>query len=58
VLVSHSMGNLVARHYLEVARGLARHPRSSPSAPLQRSLNALDFLCNGFKEGSARSDLT
>ena len=52
VLVAHSMGGLVARHYLEVlggwhdARALVTF-----GTPYRGSLNALDFLCNGFKKG-------
>lgn len=52
VLVAHSMGGLVARHYLEVLGGW-RDARTliTFGTPYRGSLNALDFLCNGFKKG-------
>ena len=52
VLVGHSMGGLVARHYLEVLGGW-RDARALVTfgTPYRGSLNALDFLCNGFKKG-------
>ncbi len=52
VLVGHSMGGLVARHYLEVLEGW-RDTRMLVTfgTPYRGSLNALDFLCNGFKKG-------
>ena len=52
VLVAHSMGGLVARHYLEVLEGW-RDARALVTfgTPYRGSLNALDFLCNGFKKG-------
>jgi len=52
VLVAHSMGGLVARHYLEVLDGW-RDTRTLVTfgTPYRGSLNALDFLCNGFKKG-------
>lgn len=52
VLVGHSMGGLVARHYLEVLGGW-RDTRALVTfgTPYRGSLNALDFLCNGFKKG-------
>ncbi len=52
VLVGHSMGGLVARHYLEVLDGW-RDTRMLVTfgTPYRGSLNALDFLCNGFKKG-------
>jgi pimeloyl-ACP methyl ester carboxylesterase len=52
VLVGHSMGGLVARHYLEVLEGW-RDTRALVTfgTPYRGSLNALDFLCNGFKKG-------
>ena len=51
VLVGHSMGGLVARHYLEVLGGW-RDARMLVTfgTPYRGSLNALDFLCNGFKK--------
>jgi pimeloyl-ACP methyl ester carboxylesterase len=52
VLVAHSMGGLVARHYLEVLDGW-RDTRALVTfgTPYRGSLNALDFLCNGLKKG-------
>jgi len=52
VLVAHSMGGLVARHFLEVLDGW-RDTRTliTFGTPYRGSLNALDFLCNGFKKG-------
>jgi pimeloyl-ACP methyl ester carboxylesterase len=52
VLVGHSMGGLVARHYLEMLGGW-RDTRMLVTfgTPYRGSLNALDFLCNGFKKG-------
>ncbi len=61
VLVGHSMGGLVARHYLEVLDGW-RDTRMliTFGTPYRGSLNALDFLCNGFKKkvGPVGIDLT
>ena len=61
VLVGHSMGGLVARHYLEVLGGW-RDARTliTFGTPYRGSLNALDFLCNGFKKriGPLGLDLT
>ncbi|MEP7204332.1 MAG: hypothetical protein ABI894_17100 [Ilumatobacteraceae bacterium] len=61
ILVGHSMGGLVARHYLEVLEGW-RDTRMliTFGTPYRGSLNALDFLCNGFKKkiGPLGIDLT
>ena len=61
VVVGHSMGGLVARHYLEVLDGW-RDTRMLVTfgTPYRGSLNALDFLCNGFKKkiGPIGVDLT
>jgi pimeloyl-ACP methyl ester carboxylesterase len=61
VLVAHSMGGLVARHYLEVLEGW-RDTRSliTFGTPYRGSVNAVDFLCNGFKKGigPVKLDLT
>jgi pimeloyl-ACP methyl ester carboxylesterase len=61
VLVGHSMGGLVARHYLEMLDGW-RDTRMLVTfgTPYRGSLNALDFLCNGFKKkiGPIGVDLT
>jgi pimeloyl-ACP methyl ester carboxylesterase len=52
ILVGHSMGGLVARHYLEVLGGW-RDTRMLVTfgTPYRGSLNALDFLCNGLRKG-------
>lgn len=49
VLIGHSMGGLVARHYLECLDGW-RDARAliTFGTPHRGSLNALDFLANGF----------
>jgi pimeloyl-ACP methyl ester carboxylesterase len=61
VLIGHSMGGLVARHYLEVLEGW-RDTRMLVTfgTPYRGSLNALNFLCNGFKKkiGPVGLDLT
>lgn len=50
VLIAHSMGGLVARHYLEVLGGW-RDCRAliSFGTPYRGSVNAVDFLANGYK---------
>ncbi|MFT3714060.1 MAG: CHAT domain-containing protein [Archangium sp.] len=52
VLIGHSMGGLVARHFLEVLDGW-KHTRAliTFGTPHLGSLNALDVLANGFKKG-------
>lgn len=51
ILIGHSMGGLVARHYLEVlggwqtARALVTY-----GTPYRGSLNALSFLANGYRK--------
>ncbi|MEP7115801.1 MAG: hypothetical protein ABI862_21230 [Ilumatobacteraceae bacterium] len=61
VLIGHSMGGLVARHYLEVLDGW-RDTRMLVTfgTPYRGSLSALNFLCNGFKKkiGPVGLDLT
>ncbi len=61
VLVGHSMGGLVARHYLEMLDGW-RDTRMLVTfgTPYRGSLNSVDFLCNGFKKGMGplKVDLT
>lgn len=49
VFIAHSMGGLVARYYLECLEGW-RHARKliSIGTPYRGSLNALDFLSNGY----------
>jgi pimeloyl-ACP methyl ester carboxylesterase len=53
ILVVHSMGGLVARHYLEVLDGwrdcLAL---LSFGTPYRGSLNSLNFLVNGYKKAN------
>jgi hypothetical protein len=50
ILVAHSMGGLVSRYYLEVLEGW-RDCRLliSMGTPYRGSLNALNFLANGYK---------
>jgi pimeloyl-ACP methyl ester carboxylesterase len=50
ILLAHSMGGLVARYYLEVLEGW-RECRAliSFGTPYRGSLNALDFMANGYK---------
>ena len=51
ILLAHSMGGLVARYYLEVFEGW-RDCRAliTFGTPYRGSLNALDFLANGYKK--------
>jgi pimeloyl-ACP methyl ester carboxylesterase len=50
IFLAHSMGGLVARYYLEVLEGW-RDCRAliTFGTPYRGSLNALDFLANGYK---------
>lgn len=52
VLLAHSMGGLVSRHYLEMLGGWrdTRHLITF-GTPYRGSLNAVDFLVNGFRKG-------
>lgn len=52
VLLAHSMGGLVSRHYLEVLGGWqdTRHLITF-GTPYRGSLNAVNFLVNGMKKG-------
>lgn len=52
VLLAHSMGGLVARHYLEGLDGWkdTRHLITF-GTPYRGSVNSIDFLVNGFKKG-------
>jgi pimeloyl-ACP methyl ester carboxylesterase len=52
VLLAHSMGGLVARHYLEVLGGWqdTRHLLTF-GTPYRGSINAVEFLSNGMKKG-------
>ncbi|MBK7397212.1 MAG: hypothetical protein IPJ34_13145 [Myxococcales bacterium] len=50
IFVAHSMGALVARHYLEVLGGWERaRALFCIGAPLRGSMNALAVLANGFR---------
>jgi hypothetical protein len=52
VIMAHSMGGLVARHYLEVLDGWRDTRRLITfGTPYQGSVNAIEFLANGFKKG-------
>ncbi len=57
VLLAHSMGGLVSRYYLEVLGGW-KDARAlfTFGTPYRGSLNALNFIANGFKKASI--DLT
>lgn len=60
VLIAHSMGGLVARHFLEVMEGW-RETRAliTFGTPYRGSLNAVDALVNGVRKGpSGLLDLT
>jgi pimeloyl-ACP methyl ester carboxylesterase len=52
VLIGHSMGGLVARHFLEVLGGW-KDTRAliTFGTPYRGSVNALDFIVHGFKKG-------
>lgn len=51
ILVAHSMGGLVARYFLECLDGWRDTRRLiSFGTPYRGSLNALDFLVNGFEK--------
>jgi pimeloyl-ACP methyl ester carboxylesterase len=51
ILIGHSMGGLIARYYLEVLEGW-RYCKAliTFGTPYRGSLNALDFLANGYKK--------
>ncbi|MEV7592075.1 hypothetical protein AB0O42_17465 [Streptomyces sp. NPDC089922] len=61
VLVGHSMGGLVARYFVEALEGW-RDTRAVVTfgTPFYGSLNAVEFLCNGFRKriGPFEQDLT
>ena len=59
VLIAHSMGGLVARYYLEVLGGW-KDTRALVTfgTPYRGSMNALDFLVNGFRKAFGLVDLT
>lgn len=51
ILMAHSMGGLVARHYLEVLDGWPRcRALITFGTPYRGSLNAAGFLVNGYKK--------
>jgi hypothetical protein len=51
ILVAHSMGGLVARHFLEVLGGWKdTRMLVTFGTPYRGSVNALDFLANGIKK--------
>jgi hypothetical protein len=50
IFVAHSMGGLIARHYLEVLEGWRNcSALITFGTPYRGSLNALNFLTNGYK---------
>ncbi|WP_241253107.1 hypothetical protein [Streptomyces sp. W1SF4] len=61
VLIGHSMGGLVSRYYVEVLEGW-KDTRAVVTfgTPYYGSLNAVEFLCNGFHKriGPFEHDLT
>lgn len=59
VLIAHSMGGLVSRYFLEVLGGWkdTRHLITF-GTPYRGSLNALDFVANGFSKYFGLVDLT
>ncbi|MBE9070862.1 hypothetical protein IQ260_29945 [Leptolyngbya cf. ectocarpi LEGE 11479] len=51
ILIAHSMGGLVARHYLEVLEGWQScRALVTFGTPYRGSVNALNFLVNGYKK--------
>jgi pimeloyl-ACP methyl ester carboxylesterase len=51
ILIAHSMGGLVARYYLEVLEGWREcKALITFGTPYRGSLNALNFLANGYKK--------
>jgi pimeloyl-ACP methyl ester carboxylesterase len=51
ILIAHSMGGLIARHYLEVLDGWTNcKALITFGTPYRGSLNVLDFLANGYKK--------
>jgi len=52
VLVGHSMGGVISRHFLEVMGGWqSTRALITFGTPYRGSLNALSYLVNGYKEG-------
>jgi hypothetical protein len=62
ILIGHSMGGLVARYYLEERGGWERtRALITFGTPHRGSLNALDFIANGYRKkvlGATLLDLT
>ncbi len=59
VLVAHSMGGLVSRYYLECLGGWADcRALITFGTPFRGSLNALDYLVNGYSKAFGLVDLT
>jgi pimeloyl-ACP methyl ester carboxylesterase len=59
VLIGHSMGGLVSRYYLEVLGGWRDTRRLITfGTPYRGSLNAVDFVANGFTKFFGLVDLT
>jgi Lecithin:cholesterol acyltransferase len=59
VLIGHSMGGLVSRYYLEVLGGWRDTRRLITfGTPFRGSLNAVDFVANGFTKFFGLVDLT
>jgi pimeloyl-ACP methyl ester carboxylesterase len=59
VLLGHSMGGLVSRYYLEVLGGWRETRRLITfGTPYRGSLNAVDFVANGFSKFFGLIDLT
>ncbi len=51
ILIAHSMGGLVARHYLEVLEGWREcKALITFGTPYRGSVNALNYLANGYKQ--------
>jgi hypothetical protein len=59
ILLAHSMGGVIARYFLECMDGW-RDTRFliTFGTPFQGSLNALDFIANGYTKGGGRVDLS
>jgi pimeloyl-ACP methyl ester carboxylesterase len=52
VFVCHSMGGLIARYYIEVLGGCEKTRRLiTIGTPFRGSINALDYLANGYRPG-------
>lgn len=59
ILIAHSMGGLVARYYLEVLEGWMKcKALITFGTPYRGSINALDYLANGYRIKGFRFDQT